>query len=68
VKCGFVLLKKTGKAGQHCELFSVPIGDVPIKKSLKVIGNMLTSVKKGVSLKNRESCTYCEYKNTEHCT
>lgn len=68
VRCGFVLLKKSAKPGEHCELFSVSLGEVPIKKSLKVVGNMLTSVKRGVVIKNRDSCTYCEYKNTEHCT
>jgi len=67
VRCGFVLLKKSAKPGEHCELFSVSLGEVPIKRSLKVVGNMLTSVKRGIAIKNRDSCTYCEYKGTEHC-
>jgi hypothetical protein len=67
VRCGFILLKKSSKPGEHCELFSVSLGEVPIKKSLKVVSNMLTSVKRGIVLKNRDSCTYCEYKGTEHC-
>jgi len=68
VRCGFVLLKKAAKQGDHCELFSVSLGEVPIKRSLKVVGNMLTSVKRGIAIKNRDACTYCEYKGTEHCT
>ena len=68
VRCGFVLLKKSAKPGEHCELFTVSLGEVPIKKSLKVIGNMITSVKRGIALKNRDACTWCEYKGTEHCT
>lgn len=68
VRCGFVLLKKSAKPGDHCELFTVSLGEVPIKRSLKVVSNMLTSVKRGIALKNRDSCTYCEYKNTVHCT
>ncbi len=68
VRCGFVLLKKSAKPGEHCELFSVSLGEVPIKRSLKVVSNMITSVKRGIALKNRGSCTWCEYKNTEHCT
>ena len=68
VRCGFVLLKKSAKPGQHCELFSVSMGDVPVKRSLKVVSNMLTAVKRGVALKNRDACMWCEYKNTEHCT
>lgn len=68
VRCGFVILKKAAKPGDHCELFSVPLGEVPIKRSLKVVSNMLSAVKKGIAIKNRDSCTWCEYKNTEHCT
>ena len=68
IRCGFVLLKKVAKLGDHCELFPVSLGEVPIKRSLKVVSNMLTSVKRGVAIKNRDSCTYCEYKNSEHCT
>ena len=68
VRCGFVLLKKSAKQGNHCELFSVSIGEVPIKKSLKVVNNMITSVKRGIALKNRDACTWCEYKGTAHCT
>jgi hypothetical protein len=68
VRCGFVLLKKSAKPGDHCELFSVSLGEVPIKRSLKVVSNMLTSVKRGMALKNRDACTWCEFKGTEHCT
>ena len=68
VRCGFVLLKKTAKLGEHCELFTVPLGEVPIKRSLKVVTNMISSVKRGIALKNRDACMWCEYKNTEHCT
>ena len=68
IRCGFALLKKTAKAGEHCELFSVSLGEVPIKKTLKIVGNMITSVKRGVTIKNRDSCTWCEFKNTQHCT
>ena len=68
VRCAFVLLKKSAKPGEHCELFSISLGEVPITRSLKVVSNMLTAVKKGIALKNRDSCMWCEYKGTEHCT
>lgn len=68
IRCGFVILKKTADVGDHCELFTVSLGEVPIKRSLKVVSNMITSVKRGIALKNRDSCKYCEFKNTEHCT
>lgn len=68
IRCGFVLLKKSAKLGEHCELFSVSLGEVPIKRSLKVVSNMITSVKRGIALKNRDACKFCEFKDTEHCT
>ena len=68
IRCAFIILKKAAKAGEHCELFSVSMGDVPIQRSLKVVGSMLTSVKRGVAIKNRDSCTWCEFKGTDHCT
>ena len=67
IKCGFVLLKRTAKAGNHCELITVSVGDVTTKRSLKIVNNMISSVKKGIAIKNKTSCTYCEYRETEHC-
>lgn len=67
VRCGFVILKKKAPAGDHCELFTVSLGDVPIKRALKVVSNMITSVKKGVNIKNRDACKWCEFYKTEHC-
>jgi hypothetical protein len=68
VRCGFILLKRTAKAGAHCELVTTSVGDVTTGRSLKVINNMIVSVKKGMALKNRASCTFCDYHKTEHCT
>lgn len=67
VRCGFVLLKRTAKVGNKCELVKVSVGDVTTSRALKSLGNMLSSVKKGIALKNRDSCTYCVFKNTTHC-
>lgn len=67
VRCGFVLLKRTAKDGSRCELVTVSAGDVTTTRSLKVVNNMLASVNKGLAIKNRTSCTYCDYKGTEHC-
>jgi hypothetical protein len=68
VRCGFVILKKLAKPGQHCELIPVSLGEVPINRSLKIVNNMISAVKKGIAIKNRDSCQWCEYKNTENCT
>lgn len=68
VRCGFILLKRAAKPGSHCELVTTSVGDVTIGRSLKIISNMLSSVKKGIALKNRASCTFCDYRGTVHCT
>ena len=67
VRCGFVLLKRTAKAGAHCELIPVSVGDVTTTRSLKMLSNMLVSIKRGIAMKNRSSCQWCDYRGTEHC-
>lgn len=67
VKCGFVLLKRTAKPGAHCELVAITVGEPITERSLKVVNNMVVSVKRGTAIKNRYSCTYCDYRDTEHC-
>lgn len=67
VKCGFVLLKRTAKPGDSCELVSVSAGDKSTKRSLNVIQDMLFAVNSGMALKNKNSCTYCEFKDTAYC-
>lgn len=68
VRCAFVLLKRSGKKGARCELITSSVGEVTTGRSLQVINNMLASVKRGIALKNKANCTYCDYKDTEHCT
>lgn len=67
VKCGFVLLKRTAKPGKHCELVTTSVGDVTIDRSSKVISDMIATLNRGIAIKNRDSCTFCDYLDTEHC-
>lgn len=68
IRCGFILLKRGGKAGNVCELVTVSVGPKALDKGMKMVRSMLKSVQKGFYLKNRHSCDYCPFKNTEHCT
>ncbi len=68
IRCGFVLLKRTAKPGKRCELVKVSVGLKAALNGKKKVNNMLTSMKRGMFMKNRDSCRYCPYKNTEHCT
>lgn len=67
VRCAFVILKKSAKVGDHCESFPISVGEVVIKRTLKMVNDMVVSIKRGVAIKNRDSCQYCDYKGTEHC-
>lgn len=66
VKCGFVLLRRSKKAG-NCELVTVSVGDKAVEKALGTIDNMLGYIQKKMFPKDRGSCRFCPYSGTEHC-
>tara|TARA_R110002020_G_scaffold37124_4_gene111999 strand:+ start:34646 stop:35485 length:840 start_codon:yes stop_codon:yes gene_type:complete len=68
VRCGFVLLKRGGKPGRVCELVTVSVGPKTLTRGIKMLNSMISSVRKGLFLKNRDSCRYCQFKDTEYCT
>lgn len=67
IMSGFVLLKLQAKPGKHIELVQVTQGPTSEQRSLTVINDMFASVKRGMFIKNKYSCTFCEFKGTEHC-
>ena len=67
VKCGFVLLKRGAKPGKTCELLTVSSGPKMEERVLKLVTSMITAVRRGIYLKNRNSCMFCDYKDTPHC-
>lgn len=68
IKCGFVLLKRTAKSKERCEYVPVSVGDITTAKALEVLHTSLNYAKKGLYTKNKDSCKFCVYKNTPHCT
>jgi len=68
VRCGFILLKRGGRPGRICELVTVSVGPKTLARGIKMMNSMISSVYRGMFLKNRDSCIYCQFKNTEHCT
>lgn len=70
VKCGFVLLKRTPRKSDNsrCELVPVSVGPKTETKALEVLNNMINQVVSGRAIKNRNSCRFCDYNGTEHCT
>ena len=67
IRCGFILLKRGSKPGKICSLVPVSVGDKTLNKGVKLMKNMISTVRKGMYLKNRNSCQYCPFLNTEHC-
>ena len=68
IRCGFILLKRGGKPGSVCELVTVSVGPKALAATTKIMNNMIASVRRGMFLKNRDSCRYCQFKDTEYCT
>jgi hypothetical protein len=67
IQCGFVLLKKVKTVGKSCQLIKVSSGPKGLEKAQKMVRSMIKTVEKGMFLKNRNSCMFCEFKNTEYC-
>jgi len=67
VRCGFVLLKRGGKPGKICSLVPVSVGDKTLAKGVKLMKSMISGVRKEFFVKNKYSCQYCSFANTEYC-
>lgn len=67
VLCGFVLLKKVKNKEKACQLIRVSSGPKTLEKSNKLVRSMIKSQSSNLVLKNRESCKFCEFYNTENC-
>jgi len=71
IRCGFVLLKrKPPKSNPEaiCELVMVSVGPKTEEKALDIVTKMLMHLNKRLYSKNRMSCKFCKYNNTEYCT
>ena len=67
IQCGFILLKKVKTVGKSCQLIKVSAGPKNLAKSQKMVRSMIKTVEKQFFLKNRNSCMFCEFKNTDYC-
>ena len=64
----FVLLKRESKAGKSVELFKVSAGPTTLEKANKMVLNMLKNMNAGFAIKNRSSCKFYQFFETQHCT
>jgi len=67
IACHFILLKRQTKPGKICQIIEVSAGDKSMIKANKLVKNMLSTTQRGMFLKNRNSCKFCPFLNTEHC-
>jgi len=68
VQTHFVLLKRNTKLKSAIGIVSVSGGPKAVEKANKMVLSMVKSMERGMFIKNRDSCKFCEFKGTEHCT
>jgi len=62
----FGLLKRTAKT-DRVEIFRVTSGPKKVKNSLTLLNKAIANIQSGRFIKNRLSCSKCEFYNTEEC-
>ena len=67
VETHFALLKRTQKLGQKVEIFRVTSGPRKTQNALNLLKKALYNVHTKNHIKNRLSCSRCEFRKTEHC-
>ena len=67
VRCAFVLLKRQGKPGKSISIVPISVGPKMVQKTEKLVSSMIKTVRRGLYLKNREACKFCEFRETKHC-
>jgi len=68
IKASFVLLKRNSKVKSAIDIVETSAGPKSMETAEKMVVSMVKLMEKGVAIKNRYSCKYCEYANTPHCT
>ena len=67
IKACFVLLKRDSKPGKSVDIVEVSAGPKSIEKANKLVSGMLKGMRSGFKIKNKTSCKFCEFSETEHC-
>lgn len=67
IETHFALLKRTAKKN-NVELFRVTSGNRKINNALELLKKSLSNINSKKFIKNRLSCSRCEFKGTQHCT
>ena len=62
----FALLKRTAKK-DNVEIFRVTSGEKKTNNCLSLLEKSVINIEKGITVKNRLSCKYCKFYQTENC-
>lgn len=66
IETHFGLLKRTAKKDQ-VEIFRVTSGPKKVDNAMKLLNKALYNIQSGKFIKNKLSCSKCEFKNTPEC-
>jgi ATP-dependent exoDNAse (exonuclease V) beta subunit len=66
IETHFALLKRTAKKDK-AEIFRVTSGDKKMDNALSLLRRAIMNIQSGLAIKDRTSCRYCEFYQTEHC-
>jgi len=66
IECHFILLKRTARKN-IVEPFRITSGNKKVQNSLDFMKKALYNIGKGVYIKNRMNCNYCDFLHTENC-
>lgn len=68
VKTIFVLLKRNSKLKFAIGKVEIGSGPKTVESANKLVKSMVVSMQKGIAVKNRLSCKFCDFQGTDHCT
>jgi hypothetical protein len=68
IKTAFVLLKRNTRLKSAIGIVEVSSGPKSVESANKLVKSMVTTMQRGLAIKNRYSCKFCEFKDTSHCT
>ena len=66
IETHFALLKRTAKK-DNVEIFRVTSGPRKVENATKLLKNALIHISRGNHVKDRRSCSRCEFRKTIHC-
>ena len=68
VKTIFILLKRESKPGKSLDFVEVSSGPKAVEKANKLVTSMIRGMQSGFVVKNKMSCKFCDFANTQYCT